>query len=131
MPLSSRSGTADGRRTLERMQRRSLTFVLRSSTFLLWSVIGVLFSYGALYLVTPFGFALIAILVAAASGLRSLGGATWPETLGLFAGPGLFCLILASAADDPSSLTLIGSAWISVVLVAYLAFGRTRCSSPS
>ncbi len=110
------------------MQRRSLTFVLRGSTFLLWCVMGALLSYGAIYLITPFGLALIAVLLGAASVLKSLGGATWPETLGLFAGPGLFCLLLASAAEDPSTLILVGGVWTSVTVIAYLAFGSARCS---
>ena len=113
------------------MERRSLTFVLRSSTFLLWGVIGALLSYRALYFITPFALPLIAAPLAASASLRSLGGATWPETLGLLGGPGLFCLIVATRAEDPARLTLVGGAWISVVLIAYLGLGSARCSSSS
>ena len=96
---------------------------------MIWALLGAVLSYGALYVFTPFGLAIVVPTLLVASLLPSIGGSRLPEALGLLAGPGLFCLLVASSgADDPGAWAGAGVALVGAALLAYLLVGRARCA---
>lgn len=59
---------------------------------------GLVLTYGALYAFTPFGLAIIGIGLSGVLGLRAVADRGGPEMLGLLAGVGFFCLLVAASA---------------------------------
>jgi len=100
---------------------------LRAGLFAGWAVLGMFASYGALYALTPYGVAILALCWLVGMGLRWAGRGSDLELIGLGAGPGLFCLLVASSAEGAAAVwTVVGAAIILAATVAYLALGRTR-----
>ena len=93
---------------------------VRVLVFAAWAAIGAVASYGALYVLTPYGLAILSVCLIAALSLPRRR----PETLGLAAGPGI---LLAAAGDT----TLIATGWaiVAAATLAYLLVGRARCVS--
>jgi hypothetical protein len=93
--------------------------LVRVLVFAAWAAIGAVASYGALYVFTPFGLAILAACLFAGLALPR----RWPETLGLAAGPGI---LLTAAADA----TLIATGWaiVAAATITYLLVGRARCA---
>ena len=57
------------------------------------------------------------------------GGSRWPETIGLLAGPGIFCfVVMAAGTVDPLPWAAAGASFIGTALVAYTLVGRARCT---
>jgi hypothetical protein len=76
--------------------------------------------------VQPFGLAIIGTCLAAAAAVLTVGGSRWPELLGLVAGPGVLCLLVAANAADPLPWVAVGGAFLFGTLVSYAAVGRAR-----
>jgi hypothetical protein len=102
--------------------------IRRGVLFAAWALIGMVASYGVLYAFTPYGLAILAACAAGAWLLRLLSGSRAPETLGLLAGPGLFCWLVAYSADDPAAWTAAGAAIVAAASAAYVRAGRARCA---
>jgi hypothetical protein len=101
----------------------------RGALFAIWALLGAVLSYGALYVFTPFGLAIVVPTLLVAFLLPSIGGSRLPEALGLLAGPGLFCFLVAfRTADDPAAWTGAGIALIGAAVLAYVLVGRARCA---
>jgi hypothetical protein len=96
--------------------------IVRGLLFAAYAVVGAVLSYGALYLFSPMGFAILAASVLVVSALPRIGGSRMPEALGLLAGPGLLLL----AGDG--SLVVPGAAIVAVAVVGYALAGRARCA---
>jgi hypothetical protein len=89
--------------------------ISRGLLFAAYAVVGAVLSYGALYLFSPMGFAIVAASVLLVFALpRGL------EQLGLLAGPGLLLLL--------TPLASVGAAIVSVALIGYALAGRARCA---
>jgi hypothetical protein len=101
----------------------------RVALFLAWALIGAVGSYGLLYLFSPLGLAIVAACAAAGWALPAAGGHRLPEALGLAAGPGLFCLVVAYSAADPVGWVAAGAAIIGAATAVYLRAGRALCAS--
>lgn len=97
---------------------------------MVWAVLGMMLSYAALYLFTPFGLAIVVPALVVAVALPSLGASRLPEGVGLLAGPGLFCFPVAASADDPGAWIAAGAALVGASLSAYVLVGRA-CSAGS
>ena len=80
----------------------------RVALFAAWAAVGVPLTYGSLYAFTPFGLAIIAPCLLAALALPAAGGSRWPEALGLPAGAGAFCLLMAASAAAVEALPSVG-----------------------
>jgi hypothetical protein len=94
--------------------------LVRVLVFAAWAAIGAVASYGALYVLTPYGVAILSVCLVVGLWLPR----RWPETLGLAAGPGI---LLTAAADA----TLIATGWaiVAAATITYLLVGRARCVS--
>jgi hypothetical protein len=95
----------------------------RAILFAGWAVLGMAASYGALYALSPFGLAILAVCVLVA----------WPlpkdlEAIGAAAGPGLFCWLVAWSADQPAAWVGVGAAFVAAAAGAYAVAGRARCA---
>ena len=91
--------------------------IVRGLLFAAYAVVGAVLSYGALYLFSPIGFAIVA-----ASVLLVLVLPRRLEQLGLLAGPGILLL----AGDG--SLVVPGATIVAVAVVSYALTGRARCA---
>lgn len=94
--------------------------VKRVILFAVWGVVGLVLSYTVLYAFSPLGLSIIAPAVAAlAVGRR---GKAWsPETLGLLAGAGTFCLVVAAGAEAPSVWVALGVSLVGGALLVYVS----------
>jgi hypothetical protein len=101
--------------------------IRRATVFALWGGIGAALSYGALYAFTLFGLGIIGVCLAAAAALPTIGGTRSPEILGLVAGPGVLCLLVAANAADPLPWIAAAGALLAGELVGYTAAGRAGC----
>jgi hypothetical protein len=101
--------------------------VKRGALFTAWAFVGVVLSFGALYAFTPFLLVIVATLFVARE-LPAVGGSRLPEALGLIAGPGVFCFVVAAAADDPGGWFAAGVAIVGHALLAYTLVGRALCA---
>jgi hypothetical protein len=102
--------------------------VKRGALFACWALVGLVLSYGALYAFTPFGLLIIGACLLVARALPAVHGSRWPEVLGLLAGPGLFCFVVAGNADDPGGWAAAGVAILGVAVLAYALAGRALCA---
>ena len=84
-----------------------------------WAFVGLVLSYGLLYLFTPFGLLIVGACAGLASLLGTLSTRAWPEVIGLVAGAGGFCCVVAASAASPLAWATIGVALIAGALVAY------------
>jgi hypothetical protein len=91
--------------------------IVRGLLFAAYAVVGAVLSYGALYLFSPMGFAIVAASVLLVHVLPQR-----LEQLGLLAGPGILLL----AGDG--SLVVPGAAIVALAVVSYALAGRTRCA---
>src|SRR5262245_5810076 len=96
--------------------------VPRLLLFAAYALLGAVLSYGALYLFSPMGFAIVAIGVLLVRALPRLGGSRRPEALGLLAGPGILLLLGDTTVRAP------GAAIVAVAVVSYALAGRARCA---
>jgi hypothetical protein len=94
----------------------------RVALFAVYALLGAVLSYGALYLFSPMGFAIVAIGVLLVRELPRVGGSRWPEAIGLLAGPGLLLLL------GDTSVRALGAAIVAVAVVSYALAGRARCA---
>jgi hypothetical protein len=101
---------------------------MRAAAFLVWAIIGTVLSYGLLYAFSPYGVVIIAICAIAGMGASRIGGRRWPEILGIAAGPGAFCLVVAASAQGPVPFILVGLGFIGSAMGAYALAMRTRCA---
>lgn len=92
--------------------------------FLGWALVGLVASYALLYLFTPFGLTIAVVCVAIGSLLTTIGRRAWPEALGMAAGAGTFCWVIATSAANPLAWVTIGAALIVGALVAYAVIVR-------
>jgi hypothetical protein len=102
--------------------------ITRGALFAAWASVGLVLSYGALYAFTPFGLLIIGACLFAARGLPAVRENRWPEVLGLLAGPGVFCLVVAHNADDRGGWVAAGVAIVGVALLIYALAGRALCT---
>ena len=96
--------------------------ILRGLTFAAYAVLGAVLSYGALYLFSPMGFAIVPAAVLLVLALPRVGGSRRPEALGLLAGPGLLLMLGDATVRAP------GAAIVAVAVVSYALAGRARCA---
>ena len=95
--------------------------------FACWALLGSVLSYGLLYAFTPFGLLIVGSCAALASLLGTIGTrGGWPEALGLAAGAGGFCCVVASAASS-FAWGAIGAALITGAVAAYVVIARALC----
>ena len=97
----------------------------RRASFAAWALIGATLSYGALYAFSPFGLVIIAVALVVAFALPALNGRRWPEALGVLAGPGVFCLIVAAGATNPAGWAVAGAAIVAAAAAVYALVRRT------
>jgi hypothetical protein len=101
----------------------------RIALFLGWAVVGLFGTYGALYAFTPYGLVILGLCLGVAFVLRAAGAGEQLDVLGLVAGPGLFCLLVASSAEEAVAVwATMGGAIFSVVIATYIGVGRARCT---
>jgi hypothetical protein len=93
----------------------------RSALFVAWALLGAAASYGALYLLTPYGLTIVAVC-----GVVALSLPRRFESLGLIAGPGLL-LMLAGQYGEPV-LFVVGVALVVIAMTLYGLAGRRRCA---
>ena len=93
----------------------------RSALFVAWTLLGAVASYGALYALSPYGLAILAVCLIAGLALPRRF-----ESLGLIAGPGLL-LMLAGQYDEPV-LFAVGATLVVIAVTAYGLVGRSRCA---
>jgi hypothetical protein len=110
---------------------RGVTLVLDCVVFVVWCCIGAVWIYAALYAFTPVGLVAIAGCAGVTAFVASVTRRTWPETIGLFAGPGVFCLFVARDADDPLWWTVVGWGFVGGAVLGYLAAQRHACARRS
>jgi hypothetical protein len=94
----------------------------RSALFVCWSLVGAVGSYGALYLASPYGLAIVSVALCI--------GLMLPrrfESVGLIAGPGLL-LMLAGQYGEPV-IFAVGVALVALAVAAYGVIGRARCAA--
>jgi hypothetical protein len=103
---------------------------MRTVAFVSWIAIGTVLSYGLLYALTPYGAAIIAICFVAGVGVSRIGR-RWPEGVGLAAGPGVFCLVVAANAQDPAPWTLAGACLVATSCAVYVLTMGGRCARES
>jgi hypothetical protein len=102
---------------------------LRGLLFAAWAVVGTVASYGLLYALTPFGLSFLGACLIVGLAIPKAGGSRLPEILGLLAGPGVFCFVVAaSGGDDPAAWTAAGTLIVCAALAAYTLTGRARCA---
>jgi hypothetical protein len=91
--------------------------IARGTLFAAYSVVGAVLSYGAVYLFSPMGFAivLVGVLLVRLLPLRL-------EAIGLLAGPGILLLFGDATVRAP------GAAIVAVAVVGYALAGRARCA---
>ena len=101
----------------------------RSLLFVAWAVIGTVASYGLLYAFSVFGLAILGVCLLAGLALPKASGSRRPEILGLLAGPGGFCFVVAaSGVDDPIAWAAAGTLIVCAALATYTVVGRARCA---
>jgi hypothetical protein len=104
--------------------------IVRGLLFAAWAVVGAVASYGLLYAFSPYGLAILGVCFVVGVALRTAGGGRGPEILGLLAGPGVFCFVVAaSGVDAPVAWAVAGTLIVSAALAAYVRAGRARCAS--
>ena len=110
------------------LDRRILPHLfVRSLLFVAWAVVGTVASYGLLYAFSGFGLAILGVCLLVALALPKPGGSRKPEILGLLAGPGGFCLVVAaSGVDDPAVWAAVGALILCAALATYMVVGRAR-----
>ena len=90
---------------------------------MVWAVLGMVASYGAIYAFSPFGLAILAVCALVARPLpKGL------EAIGVAAGPGLFCWLVAWSAEEPVAWLAVGAAIVAAAVGAYAVTGRARCT---
>ena len=102
--------------------------IQRAALLCVWALIGLVLSYGLLYLFTPLGIVIVGACLLVAWALPVARASRWPEALGLFAGPGLFCFVIALSAEDPGGWSIAGAAIVGLALLAYGLAGRALCA---
>ena len=95
----------------------------RAILFLVWAVLGMVASYGAIYAFSGFGLAILAVCALVAWSLPK-----GVEAIGAAAGPGLFCWLVAWSAEEPAAWFAVGAAIVTAALAAYALTGRARCT---
>ena len=99
----------------------------RAALFTAWALVGVVLSFGVLYAFTPFLLVIVATLFVARD-LPPIDGTRRPEALGLIAGPGMFCFVVAASAADPGGWVAAGLGIVGLALLAYAVVGRALCA---
>lgn len=103
--------------------------VKRVVLFLGWAVVGMFGTYGLLYAFTPYGLVILGLCLGVAFALRAAGRGEQLDVLGLIAGPGLFCLLVASSAEEAvATWVTAGGAIVGVAIATYIVVGRARCA---
>ena len=104
--------------------------IRRALLLAIWALIGTAASYAALYAFTPYGVSILLACLGVALVLPAAGGDRMPEALGLFAGPGLFAILIAKNSDLESAYWYAaGAVIVGAVLAAYVLVGRARCAA--
>jgi hypothetical protein len=101
--------------------------IKRLALFTTWALLGGLYTFGAIYLFTPLGVAVLVPAVLVGWRLPVINGERSPEVWGLLAGPGIFCALLASSNDD-SAWALAALGFVLAACGSYLLAGRARCA---
>ena len=102
---------------------------LRMILFAGCATVGMVASYGALYAFTPYGLAILGLCFLVGHGIHRAGRGSDLEKVGLAAGPGLFCLLVASSAEEAAAVwALAGASIVAAAAVTYLVIGRARCA---
>jgi hypothetical protein len=103
--------------------------IRRLALFGSWAVVGMALTYASLYVFTPYGLALIVMVAIAAMLLVLIWDSGWPDSIGLAAGPGGFCLLLAANSDvNAAVFATLGVSIISTVAATYVLLMRARCA---
>ena len=103
--------------------------ILRGLLFTAWAVVGTVASYGLLYAFSVFGLAILGVCLLVGLALPKAGGSRRPEILGLLAGPGVFCFVVAaSGVDDAAWWSVAGTLIVCAALATYVRAGRARCA---
>ena len=104
--------------------------IRRALLLAIWALVGTAASYAALYAFTPYGVSILLACLGVALVLPAAGGDRMPEALGLFAGPGLFAILIAKNSDFESAYWYAaGAVIVGAVLAAYVLVGRARCAA--
>jgi hypothetical protein len=102
---------------------------LRAVLFVAWAVVGTVASYGLVYAFSVFGLAILGVCLLVGLAIPKAGGGRTPEILGLLAGPGGFCFVVAvSGVDDPAAWAVAGTVIVCAALATYMLVGRARCA---
>jgi hypothetical protein len=102
---------------------------LRLLRFVVWGFLGMALSYASVYALTPYGLALILFVSISALLLVTIWDSAWPDSIGLAAGPGAFCLLLAANSDvNQAAFGAAGVAIISAASAWYVLVMRVRCA---
>jgi len=100
--------------------------------FALWASLGFALTLELLYLFTPIGLAIGVPLVALIWWLEGRGLSRRPGGWGALAGPGLFCLLVATSGIDSGAAiwTAAGVTFIGLSLAAFTIAGHRhrRCA---
>jgi hypothetical protein len=88
-------------------------------------LIGAIFTNGVIYALLPalLGLAWIALALLLSRLVPRTAGSRSPEAFGALAGPGLYCLLAATQADQSTVLIVVGTAFVAIALVAYAVAG--------
>jgi hypothetical protein len=101
----------------------------QAALFAAWAAVGLVLSYGLIYAFTPLGLLVITAAVVVATMLPTVRTHRWPEVLGLIAGPGLFCGIIA-LANHSLAWAFGGAVMLGAALIGWLLAARHRTISP-
>jgi hypothetical protein len=107
-----------------------VTHVVRGVVlFLAWAIVGFFASWLLLYGFTPLGLPLWLGALLSYRYLPRIGDSRRHEAFGALAGFGLFCLVLAHAADPGYPLWLVATSGIAIgsSIGSYIILGRRRC----
>jgi prepilin signal peptidase PulO-like enzyme (type II secretory pathway) len=100
---------------------------LRGVLFVAWAVIGAVAGYGLIYAFSVYGLVILGVCLAMGVAIPKAGDSRMPEILGVLAGPGVFCFVVAaSGVDDPVWWAGAGALIVGSALVAYMLAGRAR-----
>jgi hypothetical protein len=101
--------------------------ILRMIQFGSWAIVGMVASYCALYAFTPYGLAILGLCCLVGKGIHWASRGSDRELLGLGAGPALFCLLVASSAQEAAAAgTVAGASIVAAAAVTYFAIGRAN-----
>ena len=102
--------------------------IARACLLAAWAGVGFVGTYAALYAFTPYGLVMFLLLALIADVLPAADGRRLPEAVGLLAGPGFFCMLVASQSDEPAGWWLAGPVIVAAALATYVGVGRARCA---